>query len=122
LLWRRYLPPPQAISTLLTEPLQLESVYRADQVVANICVYADTTKTKPIAVIVPVPQALKELASKIGVPNEHLDEMVHNDKLLGAVLKQLQASGRSGKLKGIEIIDGVVMSPEEWTPQNVGSP
>jgi long-chain acyl-CoA synthetase len=87
--------------------------------VANICVYADQRKTKPIAIIVPVEPALKKLASEIGVPNEHLDEMVHDDKLLGAVLKQLQASGRSGKLKGTEIIDGVVMSPEEWTPQNV---
>ena len=32
----------------------------------------------------------------------------------------MQNTGRSGGLNGIEIIDGVVMAEEEWTPQNVG--
>jgi hypothetical protein len=34
-------------------------------------------------------------------------------------LQQLQAAGRAGGLRGIEIINGVVLSDDEWTPQNV---
>jgi long-chain acyl-CoA synthetase len=87
----------------------------------NLCVYADASKAKPVAIIVPVEAALKKLAEEHGINAEHHDELIHNDQLNSIVLKQLQASGRGGKLKGIEIIDGVVLADEEWTPQNVGS-
>ena len=44
---------------------------------------------------------------------------MHNDKLNGLVLKELQAAGKGGGLAGIEIIDGVVLADEEWTAANV---
>ncbi|ROW14645.1 hypothetical protein VPNG_03216 [Cytospora leucostoma] len=97
---------------------KLESVYRSAAVVANICVYADDSKAKPIAIIVPAEPALKKLAAANGIKGEALEELVHDKKLNGAVLKELQSAGRSGGLAGIEIIDGVVLSDEEWTPQN----
>ncbi|ORY65261.1 uncharacterized protein BCR38DRAFT_340991 [Pseudomassariella vexata] len=97
---------------------KLESIYRSATVVANICVYAEPTKAKPIAIIVPMEPALKKLAESIGVLDGSLEELVHNKKLQGAVLRELQSAGRQGGLSGIEIIDGVVVSDEEWTPQN----
>jgi long-chain acyl-CoA synthetase len=100
---------------------KLESVYRSASVVANICVYADDSKAKPIAIIVPAEPALKKLASSIGVEGASLEELVHNKKVHAAVLKELQVAGRSGGLSGIEIIEGVVVSDEEWTPHNVSS-
>lgn len=98
---------------------KLESVYRSATVVANICVYADSQKSKPVAIIVPAEPALKKLAASIGLPDGDLGTLVHNPKLQSAVLKALQDAGRAGGLSGIEIIEGVVMSDEEWTPQNV---
>ncbi|KAK2000666.1 AMP-binding enzyme [Colletotrichum falcatum] len=97
---------------------KLESIYRAAPVVANICVYADAKQAKPIAIIVPAEPALIKLAESIGVKGNNLEELVHDKKLQSAVLKELQNAGRSGGLSGIEIIEGVVMSDEEWTPQN----
>ncbi|PSR79333.1 long-chain-fatty-acid-CoA ligase 1 [Coniella lustricola] len=97
---------------------KLESVYRSASVVANICVYADDSKAKPVAIIVPAEPALKKLAQANGIQGEALEELVHNKKLHGAVLKELQTAGRSGGLAGIEIIEGVVLSDEEWTPHN----
>jgi long-chain acyl-CoA synthetase len=98
---------------------KLESIYRAATVVANICVYANEQKTKPIAIIVPAEPALKKLASSIGVEGNGLEDLCHNTKVQNAVLKELQQAGRAGGLSGIEIIDGVVLADEEWTPQNV---
>jgi long-chain acyl-CoA synthetase len=98
---------------------KLESVYRSSPVVGNICVYAAEDQYKPIAIIVPVEVALKKIAQDNGIEGDTLETLVHNDKLNGIVLKQLQAAGRAGGLKGMEIIDGVVLSDEEWTPQNV---
>ncbi|KAF8855275.1 acetyl-CoA synthetase-like protein [Acephala macrosclerotiorum] len=97
---------------------KLESVYRAATVVANICVYADQQRTKPVAIIVPAEPALKKLAERIGVQGNGIEDLVHNEKIQDAVLKELQQAGRSGGLSGIEIVEGVVLSDEEWTPQN----
>jgi long-chain acyl-CoA synthetase len=101
---------------------KLESVYRAATVVANICVYADQQRTKPVAIIVPAEPALKKLAEKIGVQGTGLEDLVHNTKIQAAVLKELQQAGRAGGLSGIEIIEGAVLADEEWTPQNVSPP
>jgi long-subunit acyl-CoA synthetase (AMP-forming) len=101
---------------------KLESVYRGTHVVANICVYADTNKSKPVAIIVPAEPALKKVAEENGIKGEHLEDFAHNEKLSDIVLKQLQDVGRRGGLKGIEVIEGVVLADEEWTPENVSFP
>lgn len=97
---------------------KLESIYRSAPVVSNICCYADAQQAKPIAIIFPAEPALVKLAQSIGVTGTSLEELAHNKKLQSAVLKELQAAGRQGGLSGIEIIDGVVVADEEWTPQN----
>ncbi|KAH0552853.1 hypothetical protein GP486_006946 [Trichoglossum hirsutum] len=97
---------------------KLESIYRAATVVLNICVYVATDKSKPIALIVPAEPALKKIAADNGIKGDHLESLVHDKKLQGLVLAELQAAGKRGGLAGIEIIDGVVLVDEEWTPQN----
>lgn len=98
---------------------KLESIYRAATVVANICVYADQQRTKPVAIIVPAEPALKKLAESIGAKGSSIEEWVHDKKVQSAVLKEMQQAGKAGGLSGIEIIEGVVLSDEEWTPANV---
>ncbi|MCJ1313797.1 long-chain fatty acid-CoA ligase [Agyrium rufum] len=97
---------------------KLESVYRTATVVANICVYADPQKAKPIAIVVPAEPALKKLADSNGVKVHGLEELCKSDKVNAVVLKELQAAGKAGSLAGIEIIDGVVLVDEEWTSAN----
>ncbi|KAF2877492.1 hypothetical protein BDV95DRAFT_482306 [Massariosphaeria phaeospora] len=97
---------------------KLESVYRSCPIVANIIAYAATDQAKPIAIIVPAEPALKKLATEHGVQGDHLEELVHDDKLNSAVLKQLQAAGQKAGFASFEIIQGVVLADEEWTPQN----
>lgn len=96
---------------------KLESIYRSVTVVQNICVYADQTKTKPIAIIVPVEGVLKKLAAEIKIEGEYTD-IVHNPKLRSAVLKQMHETGKKAGLAGIELVEGVVLSAEEWLPEN----
>jgi long-chain acyl-CoA synthetase len=100
---------------------KLESIYRASPLVANICVYAALDKAKPVAIIVPVEPALQKLASSNGIKGESVEELIHDEKLNGLVLKELQKAGREGGLAGIEIVDGVVLAEEEWNPQNVST-
>ncbi|EME79022.1 uncharacterized protein MYCFIDRAFT_198907 [Pseudocercospora fijiensis CIRAD86] len=97
---------------------KLESVYRSCSVVGNICVFAQQDKNKPVAIVVPAEPALKQLASDNGVQGHGLEDLCHNEKVNNAVLKAMQDAGKRGGLSGIEIIEGVVLADEEWTPQN----
>jgi len=97
---------------------KLESVYKTAKIVQNICVYAADDQAKPIAIVVPVEAALKQLAKDNGEAESSLEEMVHNKKIQDAALKELQAVGKKGGLAPFEIITGVVLSEEEWTAQN----
>lgn len=96
---------------------KLESVYRSCSYVQNICVYADTQKAKPVALIQPHEVNIKKLAADLGVAGE-IETIVHNNKIQSAVLKDLLTVGRRGGLAGIELIDGVVIADDEWTPQS----
>lgn len=98
---------------------KLESIYRSVPIVANIIVYAAQDQSKPVAIIVPAEPALKKIAQENGVSGDHLEELVHNDKINSVVLKQLQSAGQKAGLANFEIIAGVVLADEEWTPQNV---
>lgn len=100
---------------------KLESIYRSATVVANICVYADEQRTKPVAIIVPAEPALKKIAEQVGVQGGGIEDLSYNSKVQSAVLKELQQVGKAGGLSGIEIIEGAVLADEEWTPQNVSS-
>jgi len=86
--------------------------------VLNICVHAAQDKYKPIAIIVPNEAHLKSVASQVGVEG-NLDDLCHNKKVINAVLKDLQAAGKKGGLSGFELLEGLVLSSDEWTPQNV---
>ena len=101
---------------------KLESSYRAAPVVGNIMVYAREDKAKPIAIVVPVEAALQKLASAHGIKKDSIEEMVHDKKLNEIALKEIQKAGRDVGLQGIELIEGLVLADEEWTPQNVSQP
>lgn len=100
---------------------KLESVYRSAHIVANICIYAAPDQSKPVAIIVPAEPALHQLAKQNGIEGDSIGTLVHNPKLNSIILKEMQQAGRAGGLKSFEIIEGVVLSDEEWTPQNVSS-
>ena len=99
----------------------MESLYRTCNLVQNILVYADQQKAKPVAIVLPAEHALKTFAEQkgFGKQDDQLEDLVHNRKLESAVHKELLAAGKRGGLGGIELIAGVVLVPEEWTPQNV---
>ncbi|KAJ8142254.1 hypothetical protein OY671_004587 [Metschnikowia pulcherrima] len=103
---------------------KLESTYRSNSLVANICVYADQSKVKPIAIILPNEQHFKnllqdeKLVSADALKSKELSDFYTDKKIVSAVHKSLLQTGKSQGLKGIELIQNVVLIDEEWTPQN----
>ncbi|KAH6876759.1 long-chain acyl-CoA synthetases & [Thelonectria olida] len=92
---------------------KVEAVYRGSQVVANVMVEADYRYTRPIAVIMPNDKVLATKAKDLGV-DEH---SMHSDRRVrNLVLKELQTTGRRAGLSEMEIVSGVIVTDEEWTP------
>lgn len=98
---------------------KLEAVYRGAHTVANVMVVADMSQSRPIAVIMPNEKVLAEEAEKLHVDKHN---MYQDKKVNSVVLNDLQTTGRRGGLKGMEIVAGVVITEEEWTPVNVSLP
>jgi long-chain acyl-CoA synthetase len=95
---------------------KLESIYRGAHTVMNVMVYAHPNLNQPIAAIMPNEKTLADKAKELGV-DEH---SMHKDpKVVGAVLKELQAIGKRSGLSGMEIVTGVVITDAEWTPTSV---
>ncbi|GAA6006589.1 hypothetical protein JCM11491_003108 [Sporobolomyces phaffii] len=100
----------------------LESKYKSSQLVANICVHADSNANKPMAIIVPNEQAVRKLAGEQSLVDSadsaEWKEVCQNEKVQKAVLDEVNSVGKKAGLKPIETLQCVVLAPEEWTPQN----
>lgn len=101
---------------------KLESIYRSNPYVSNICCYADIYHSKPIGIIFPHEAALKKLAfdHKLieSASQEIHEEVYENPKINNIILKSLIDTAKAQGLSGIELIEGVIFVHEEWTPQN----
>lgn len=86
--------------------------------------YADPNRYKPIAIVVPSEATLSKFVAAKGLasPDTSLESLVQDKKVVNAVLAELLAVGKRGGLTGIEMIQGLVLVSEEWTPENVYSP
>ncbi|XBW38009.1 hypothetical protein QEN19_003594 [Hanseniaspora menglaensis] len=99
---------------------KLESIYRANAFIENVCVYADQSKVKPVAIVVPNVKKCGAKAIELGLIKDE-DELSHvltNKKLTSFVLQELLKSGKSHGLAGIELVLDVVLFDGEWTPES----
>jgi len=96
---------------------RLESTYKSCQIVSNICVHAIPDATQPIAIIVP-----HEAHLRASLPDEDsrtsLADLCAKPKVKALVLKDCNAAGKKSGFKGIEMLQAVVLTADEWTPEN----
>ena len=103
--------------------VQLESAYRTSKLVDNVCVYAFPQKAKPIAIVVPDEAALRNMVEKKKIANKTVDlkELTGNKDVKEAVMKDMLSAGKLAGSQGIELISGLILSSNPWTPENVHS-
>lgn len=99
-------------------------MYKSSPLVANICVHGDTNAKQPIAIIIPHEQnlrhALKSSPSPSDVPSAE-DEIHHicaSKVVSKMVLDSCNSAGKKAGFKGMEMLQGVVLTADEWTPEN----
>jgi long-chain acyl-CoA synthetase len=108
--------------------------YRTSSLVSNICVHATSHAKQPIAIVFPHASNLKSAVSAASSSSSSRQSGNDSDSSLPdaqsdvhllcdspavqeLVLKDLQALAKKVGLKGIEVIQGVVLTPDEWTAE-----
>ncbi|KAJ8121420.1 hypothetical protein ONZ43_g2122 [Nemania bipapillata] len=92
---------------------KLEAIYRGSVYVNNLMIHGDSSQPRPIAIITPNERQLVELAKSLDVDH---DDMHHDKRVREAVHSDLILTAKKAGLSGLEMVSGVVIVEEEWTP------
>lgn len=97
----------------------LESIYKSCPLVANGAIIANGQHNQPMMVVVAHPANLPVFAKKNGLGNgEDLEALCKDEKVVDAALKELNAVGKKQGLKGMELLEAIVLTHDEWTPES----
>ncbi|KAI8146982.1 hypothetical protein BJV82DRAFT_597309 [Fennellomyces sp. T-0311] len=94
---------------------KLESTYKSCVYVNNICVYADSLRPRPVALVVPVEPATRKLAGELGVQSKDWEDICNDASVKKAVLGAIQSQGKEAGLKPAEMLIDIYLCHEEWT-------
>ncbi|KAI0323620.1 long-chain-fatty-acid-CoA-ligase [Cubamyces sp. BRFM 1775] len=101
---------------------RLESIYKSCNLVSNICVHANPNAKQPMAIIIPHDAHLRQALEAKGVAGVDakaaLPELCHSGAVVDFVLKECNAVGKKNGFKPMELLQAVVLTPEEWTPES----
>lgn len=97
----------------------LESIYKSCPLVANGAILANGNHNQPAMVVVAHPHNLPSFAKKNGLGDgEDLEHLCTDDKVVDAALKELNNVGKKAGLKGMELLEAIVLVADEWTPES----
>jgi len=117
---------------------RLEAIYKSCKLVHNICVYAATQgkqqqqrqqrqRQQPLAIVIPHPQLLRNYLAKRGGggrssnlnnSNHELATLCDDRNIKEIIKKECNVIGRKNGFRQSELLQAVVLTPEEWTPEN----
>ncbi|GAB2298461.1 Long-chain-fatty-acid--CoA ligase 2 (Long-chain acyl-CoA synthetase 2) (Fatty acid activator 2) [Dionaea muscipula] len=94
----------------------LEKVYAVTPIAEDIWVYGNSFKSMLIAVVVPSEENVKKWADQNAFKGS-LSELASLDQLRHYVLSELNSAGERNKLRGFELIKGVILDPQPFELQ-----
>ncbi|KAI9011204.1 hypothetical protein BC832DRAFT_529632 [Gaertneriomyces semiglobifer] len=99
---------------------RLESQYKFSSYVHNICVYGDSEQSFVVAIINPVEKEVRRFAEEKGLsqPDMDFDEVCKIKDVKKEILRDLKDVAKKAGFKGAEILGGIWLVSELWTPEN----
>lgn len=100
---------------------RLETTYKSCNLVHNICVYGNENARQPMAIIIPHEAQLRQYiqAQSISVDTSaSLEQLCHSDAVRSAVLNACNTAGKKSGFKQLEMLETIVLTPDEWTPES----
>jgi len=96
----------------------MESKYKQDHFVEEICIVANSQRDLPAAIVVPNRKTLTAWGEENGVDTSDWDKLCDNDKARDAVKKSLHATATKEKMKNFEKPSGVYLTSDEWNVES----
>lgn len=100
---------------------RLECIYKSCNLVANICVHAVPEASQPMAIIIPHEAHLRNLlhssSSSIDSVGD-ISDWCNRQEVAKLIQKECNAVGKKNGFKGPELLQAVVLTPDEWTPES----
>jgi len=93
---------------------KVESVLKTCNLVENICIYGDSSRSYTVALVCPDRLNLERMVRKLGLPD---DTDFMNKTLTGNLLRELVQHGKHMKLEKFELPGAVTIVQELWTPE-----
>ncbi|ORX97316.1 acetyl-CoA synthetase-like protein [Basidiobolus meristosporus CBS 931.73] len=100
---------------------KLESLYKTSYYADQVCVYADSYKNRPVAIIVCSESKLRDLAQQQGVTEAGSmgrKELADSDQVRKAILQDMNSIAKKNKFVSAEMLHDVFISDEDWTSDN----
>jgi len=99
---------------------KLESIYKSSNLVANGCLVVNTDHRQPAMVVVVHPQNIVTFAKQhnIGGDSSDPEALVREKRLADAMLKELNAIGKKAGFRTMELLETLVLTADEWTPES----
>lgn len=73
---------------------KVESELKTCSIIENICVYGDSHKQFVVALVVPNPKELEDLAAKNGITSSKFEDLCESPVLEKAILKEIAEHAR----------------------------
>ncbi|KAF8124305.1 hypothetical protein EV363DRAFT_1178170 [Boletus edulis] len=100
---------------------RLEATYKSCNLVSNICVHASPEAKQPISIIIPHEPNLRHALTQRSLPGvdstSPLAELCDSEAVHELVLKECNVVGRKNSFKPMEMLEAVILTPDEWTPE-----
>lgn len=78
---------------------KVEAELKTCPVIENICVYGDSRKDYTVALLVPNPSRLNEIAAKLNLTQLTFEQLCENSEIEKQVLIELQEYGKKSELR-----------------------
>lgn len=76
---------------------KVETQLKTCPIIDNICVYGESSKYFTVALVVPNPKHLKELAFSLGIPDTGFEELCTSPVVNKAVVEEIAGHGKKCK-------------------------
>ena len=101
---------------------RLEAIYKSCNLVANLCVYGHADAKQPMAVIIPHEAHLRHTLREGAVDGVDADASMYvlceHPGVRKLVLENCNVLGKKNGFKPLEILEAVVLTADEWTPES----
>ncbi|GJP40973.1 hypothetical protein CLOM_g626 [Closterium sp. NIES-68] len=97
---------------------KVEAVLQVSPFVDNLLLFADSTKSFVVALVVPVPAAVTDFARSRGIEEEEYAKLCENEEVVAEVMRCLQKVSKDAGLNKFEVPARIKLLPDPWLPES----